>query len=82
MNDNYWEDVGDDGNSSNYGGNFYRDWQESHNLSREYFENKEIPNGQVKVGAHNTQHITANRKAYAMWWIMARIAGWDGESTE
>ncbi len=29
-------------------------------------------------GAHNSQHITANRKAYAMWWILARIAGWDG----
>ena len=29
--------------------------------------------------AHNSQHITANRKAYAMWWILARIAGWNGE---
>ena len=27
----------------------------------------------------NSQHITANRKAYAMWWILARIAGWNGE---
>ena len=34
--------------------------------------------GSVTYGAHNSQHITANRKAYAMWYILARIAGWDG----
>jgi len=78
MEDNYWEDAGDDGNSSAYGGNFYTDWQNSHVLGEDYFENKESPGGLVTYGEHNTQHITANRKAYAMWWILARIAGWDG----
>jgi hypothetical protein len=53
MEGNFWEDAGDDGNSST--------------------------GGSVTFGAHNTQHITANRKAYAMWYILARIAGWDGE---
>ena len=24
------------------------------------------------------RHITANRKAYAMWYILARVAGWNG----
>jgi hypothetical protein len=79
MDGNYWEDAGDDGNSDT-GGNFYSDWQNSHNLGTDYFENKSSPGGSVTFGAHNTQHITANRKAYAMWCILARIAGWDGES--
>jgi hypothetical protein len=29
-----------------------------------------------------TGHGEANRKAYAMWWILARIAGWDGKPAE
>jgi hypothetical protein len=78
MGDNYWEDAGDDGNSAAYGGNFYADWQNAHDLGRDWYENKVSPGGSVAFGAHNSQHITANRKAYAMWWILARIAGWDG----
>jgi hypothetical protein len=79
MDGNYWEDAGDDGNSST-GGNFYADWQSSHSVGTGYFENRSSPGGSVTYGAHNTQHITANRKAYAMWYILARIAGWDGTS--
>jgi hypothetical protein len=78
MDDNYWEDTGDNGNSDSYGGNFYQDWQDSKTLGSHYFENKTSPGGSITYGDHNTQHITANRKAYAMWWILARIAGWDG----
>jgi len=79
MEGNYWEDAGDDGNSST-GGNFYSEWQNSHTLGLDFYENKSSPGGSVTFGAHNSQHITANRKAYAMWYILARIAGWDGES--
>ena len=78
MEGNYWEDAGDDGNSAT-GGNFYADWQNSHSLGEDYFQNRSSPGGSVTYGAHNTQHITANRKAYAMWYMLARIAGWDGE---
>jgi hypothetical protein len=78
---NYWEDAGDDGNSP-AGGTFYADWQNSHDLGTDYFENRSSPGGSVTYGAHNTQHITANRKAFAMWYILARIAGWDGEIAE
>jgi hypothetical protein len=80
MNDHYWEDAGDNGDSDDYGGNFYADWQQSHQLGLDYYENKTAPGGNAEYGAHNTQHITANRKAYAMWWILARIAGWDGKA--
>lgn len=82
MNDNYWEDAGDDGNSAEYGGNFYTDYQDAGAVGTTYFENKHSPGGDVEFGAHNSQHITANRKAYAMWWILARIAGWDGYSAQ
>lgn len=79
MDGNYWEDAGDDGNSAT-GGNYYSDWQNSQTLGSDYYENLSSPGGSVTYGAHNSQHITANRKAYAMWYILARIAGWDGES--
>jgi hypothetical protein len=78
MNDNYWEDAGDDGNSQAYTGNFYSDWQSAHSAGDGFYENKDYPGGTATFGQHNTQHITANRKAYAMWWILARIAGWNG----
>ncbi len=82
MNDNYWSDSGDDGNSALYGGSykFYQDFQNLKTVGNGYFENKSSPGGNVTYGAHNTQHITANRKAYAMWYILARLAGWDGEN--
>jgi hypothetical protein len=76
MDGHYWEDAGDDGNSST-GGNFYADWQNSHSLGTNYFLNRSSPDGDVSFGAHNTQHITANRKAYAMWYLLASIAGWE-----
>ena len=74
---NYWEDAGDDGNSAT-GGNYYADWQASSSPGAGYYENCSSPGGSVTYGAHNSQHITANRKAYAMWYLLARIAGWDG----
>jgi hypothetical protein len=80
MDDNYWEDTGDNGDSEDYGGNFYYIWQEANALGVDYYYNKTAPGGEVTYGAHNTQHITANRKAFAMWWILARIAGWDGSN--
>ncbi len=79
MNGNYWDDAGDDGNSSDYGGNFYADYQDGHDLGVHFYENKSSPGGSVTFGEHNSQHITANRKAFAMWWILARIAGWNGK---
>ena len=39
MDGNYWEDAGDNGDSEAYGGNFYLDWQNSHDLGIDWFEN-------------------------------------------
>jgi|WetSurSiteA1Bulk_404760.scaffolds.fasta_scaffold00152_5 hypothetical protein len=80
MDDQYWGDAGDNGDSEDYGGNFYIDWENAHTEGAGYYYNKSAPGGSITYGEHNTQHITANRKAYAMWWILARIAGWDGET--
>lgn len=79
MDGNYWEDAGDNGQSSSYEGNFYEDWQDAHELGEDYWENLQSPGGDVIYGAHNSQHITSNRKSIAMWWILARLAGWDGD---
>lgn len=76
---NYWEDAGDDGNSAAYKGKFYSDWQNAHKIGVDWYENRVSPGGKAEYGDHNSQHITANRKAFAMWWILARIAGWDGQ---
>jgi len=76
MEGNYWEDAGDDGNSPS-GGDFYQEYQDAHSAGNGYYQNRNAPGGSVTYGAHNTQHITANRKAYAMWYILASIAGWE-----
>jgi hypothetical protein len=76
MDDIYHETANDDGVAG--GVAFYQDWQDSHVLGTDWFYNKSAPGGSVDYGAHLSQHITANRKAYAFWYILARIAGWDG----
>lgn len=78
MADIYYEAAGDNGNYS--GGNYYESWQTLHALGVDWYYNLSSPGGSIEYGDHNTQHITANRKAFAAWWVFARIAGWDGIS--
>lgn len=57
-----------DGNGSR-DKNWAESWQNSHKLNEEWFH---------CTSAHS-QPLTANMKAYAAWYMFARIAGWDGE---
>ena len=48
--------------------NWAIDWQNSHRKGTDWFECS---------SAHSVP-LNANQKAYAAWWLWARLAGWDG----
>jgi PKD repeat protein len=62
---NYMKLNADDGCNYN-GGNWATAWQNAH------------PGEWYNCGAAHTQPLNANLKAYAVWHMFARIAGWDG----
>jgi hypothetical protein len=54
------------------GGNWAIEWQDSHTQGVDWYDCE---------SAHS-QPLNANLKAYAAWWLWARLAGWDGGSTD
>jgi hypothetical protein len=88
----YWSqdtyNYGDDSYKPTESGNRnvqHYDWVNdiNNNLGEDWFECRSYASGSVTYPAHTTdsnrpQHLTGNRRAYAAWWIWARIAGWNG----
>jgi len=67
---NFYLDKGADDGCNYDGGsrNWGIDWQNSHRRDTEWFE----------CGSAHSEPLNANQKAYAAWWLWARLAGWDG----
>jgi hypothetical protein len=50
-------------------GNWAISWQNSHTKGADWFD----------CTAAHTQPVNANMKAYAAWWLWARLSGWNGK---
>ncbi len=48
--------------------NWATDWQNAHTLNVDWYN----------CSAAHSQPVNGNRKAYAAWWLWARLAGWNG----
>ena len=53
------------------GGNWATEWQDSHTQGVDWYD----------CDSAHSEPLNANLKAYAAWWLWARLAGWDGGST-
>ena len=62
-------DYDSDGNGSR-DRNWAIDWQNSHTLNTDWYD----------CNAAHSQPLNGNLKAYAAWWLWARLAGWAGTS--
>ena len=50
------------------GGNWAIEWQDSHTEGVDWYD----------CSSAHSEPLNANLKAYAAWWLFARLAGWDG----
>ena len=72
----YFEYVNDDcgyydGPGGTFLGNWAIEWQGSHSEGEDWYN----------CSSAHSQPLNANQKAYAAWWLWARLGGWDGLST-
>jgi hypothetical protein len=61
-----YDSNGDGGRDKNWA----IDWQNAH------------PGLWYNCGSAHSQPLNANRKAYAAWWLWARLAGWNGTNSQ
>ncbi len=50
------------------GGNWATEWQSVHAEGSEWYS----------CSSAHSEAVNANMKAYALWWLLSRLAGWDG----
>ena len=50
--------------------NWATEWQTAHTEGVDWYDMDPLP--------QHTQALNANKKAYAAWWLWARLGGWDG----
>ncbi|MDP2362726.1 MAG: T9SS type A sorting domain-containing protein, partial [Ignavibacteria bacterium] len=62
-------DYDSDGNGS-LDKNWAIDWQNSHTINVDWYD----------CSAAHSQALNGNLKAYAAWWLWAKLAGWDSAS--
>lgn len=67
--DNCDYDSNGDGNPWNDNANWAIEWQDTH------------PGKWYDCGAAHSQSLNANQKAYAVWWLWARLTGWEDNTT-
>ena len=67
--DSCYYDANGDGNPWNDTANWAIDWQNSHIEGVDWYN----------CESEHSQPLNANLKAYAAWWLFARLAGWDGQ---
>lgn len=60
----------DSDNNGSLDANWATEWQNTHTENVDWYS----------CSSAHSQPLNANRKAYAAWWLWARIAGWDGGS--
>ena len=65
---NYYLNLGADDACNYNGGNWATAWQNAHTEGVDWYQ----------CSAAHTQPLNANMKAYAAWWLYARLGGWDG----
>ena len=68
-NDACWYDSNGDKKQDK---NWAQEWQNSHKKGEDWYD----------CYAAHTEPVNANMKAYAAWWLLARVAGWNGKAEE
>lgn len=53
-------------------GNWAEEWQNSHTVNIDWY----------RCDSAHSQALNANQKAYAAWWLFARLGGWSGTTCE